>query len=279
MKEVVYKPRRGSADLRALVSSMVAQFPTAWSLGYRLAVRNIRARYRQSLLGLFWALLPPLLTSAVWILLRSQNVFEFGAIEVPYPLFVLMGTMLWQVFSESMTIFLNGLNTNRSLLVKINFPQEALAYAAFIEVTFNLGIKVLLIGAAMAFYQVPPNILVLPAIGGMLILVMLGLSISLLLSPVAMLYKDILLGVPVLLQFAMYLTPVVYAKTTFTGIASIMNYNPVTPVLTSIRSWLLAVPGDPMGLILVGAISLGLLVVGLIAYRISLTIVIERIGS
>ena len=67
----------------------------SWDLAWRLFLRNISAKYRQTFLSYFWAVAPPLLTSAIWIFLNSQKILNFIEIGVPYPLYVLVGTIIW----------------------------------------------------------------------------------------------------------------------------------------------------------------------------------------
>jgi lipopolysaccharide transport system permease protein len=71
-------------------------------LAWRLFVRDITAQYRQSIFGIFWAFVPPLITSLVFILLQSNNILNIGETDIPYPVYVLVGTILWQLFSESL---------------------------------------------------------------------------------------------------------------------------------------------------------------------------------
>ncbi|MBT6005060.1 MAG: hypothetical protein HOG79_05010, partial [Prolixibacteraceae bacterium] len=154
MKEVIYKPNTGYGDTWILISDFITNLPKSWSLGFRLALRNINAKYRQSFLGIIWILFPPLATAAVWIFLRSQNVFDFKGLTIPYPVFVLIGTLLWQVFSESITILLNNISQSRSLLIKINFPHEALVFSAIFEIIFAVCIKLILLVVMLVAFQV-----------------------------------------------------------------------------------------------------------------------------
>lgn len=249
------------------------------SLGYRLAARNIKAKYRMSVLGLLWALLPPLATAGIWIVLQSQQVVAFQDLRVPYPVFVLMGTLLWQIFSESITFLIQNLQQNRSLLTKINFPREALIYSAGGEILFNLAIKLVLIVLTLVVFKIPLGLSLVYSLIGIFGLILLGLMIGLLLSPLALLFKDIQLGLPLALQFALYLTPVIYPEPAYQGITKVLAYNPVIPLLHNSREWLLG-HHPKVGsffLILLGTGVLFLL--GLVLFKLSMKIIIERIGA
>jgi lipopolysaccharide transport system permease protein len=107
------------------------------------------------------------------------------------------------------------------------------------------------------------------------------MSIGLLLLPLSMLYRDVQFALPSLLQFAMYLTPVVYAKPMYSGFAKIMAFNPVTPVLTSARACLIGLPIDSswMQISVVAGGAMLLLLIGIVLQRITVEILIERMGT
>ena len=232
-----------------------------------------------SVLGLLWALLPPLATAGVWIVLQSQQVVEFQNLSVPYPVFVLVGTLLWQIFSESITFLIQNLQQNRSLLTKINFPREALIYSAGGEILFNLAIKFVLIVLALAVFQIPISGYILLSLFGIAGLILLGLTIGLLISPLALLFKDIQLGLPLALQFALYLTPVIYPEPTYSGIAKVLAYNPIIPLLQNSREWLFGHQTEVSAFVLIFVITAFIFVLGLVLFKLSMKVVVERIGA
>jgi lipopolysaccharide transport system permease protein len=263
------------------LKSMVKEFHVAHSLGYRFAERNIKSRYRQSVFGILWAFLPPIATAIIWIILHESRIVNIQDVGAPYPLFVITGTMLWSVFSNAVLMPMQTMQNNRGILVKINFPREALLVNAFYEILFNAGVAFIIIIAELIIFQVPVTFHSLLFIPGVFLLIFFGMSLGLLMLPLSLLYKDVQFALPSLLQFAMYLTPVVYAKPVYQGAAKIMELNPVTPVLTSARGWLLgmdvSVPSWHI-LAVLGA-SVVLLFIGILLQRITVEILIERMGS
>src|ERR1051325_1737398 len=141
----VYSSGKGGRGRLQTLFRIWKEFPAAHALGWRFAERNFKAKYRQSVLGIFWLFLPPLATSILWIFLRKINVVHFSEMGVPYPLFVLTGTVLWSLFSNSLSMPLNVMQASKSLLVKINFPREALLVNAFYEIVFNFFISIIII--------------------------------------------------------------------------------------------------------------------------------------
>jgi lipopolysaccharide transport system permease protein len=101
-----------------------SDLPQAAQLGYRLFLRNVKAKYRQSLLGLFWAFIPPIMTTAVWVFLNGQRIINIDDPGIPYPAFVLTSTLLWSLFAQSLLMPINSVKSGKSMMVKINFPKE-----------------------------------------------------------------------------------------------------------------------------------------------------------
>lgn len=281
LKEVVYSSRAATRNPFKVFAQVRGEIKESVQLGYRLASRNITAQYRQSALGLFWAVLPPLVNSLIWIVLQSQQVVSFKGLDVPYPVFVFSGTLLWQLFGKSITLVLNSVQSNKSILSKINFPREALIFSAAFEILFNAAISLVIIFIALLAFGIPLGWHTLAALPGIAAIVLFGITLGLLLFPVSMLYKDIQMGLPILLQFAMYLTPVIYPQPQYSGWGKILEFNPFTPLLQTTRNWLLGLPAAPYysGFFLIIAATLVLLVIGLVLYRLAMTIIIERIGS
>lgn len=260
--------------------SILKDFPAAHSLGFRFAKRNITSRYRQSALGILWAILPPLATAVIWIALFKSKIIKIETPGVPYPLFVICGTVLWSVFSNSVLMPIQSIQSNRGILTKINFPREALLVNAFYEILFNALISILILLLALLIYRVdlsPVSLLFFPMILGLIIL---GMGIGIILAPFSFLYKDIQFALPSLLQFLMYLTPVVYMKPTYTGSAKILEYNPVSPLLTNARAWLLNLDSSyTWEIFIVGAFAFFLLLLAIFIQKITMQIIIERMGS
>ena len=257
------------------------EFPVAHSLGFRFAERNIKARYRQTILGVLWALLPPLATAAIWIILNQTNTIRMNHTGGNYALFVITGTMLWSVFSNAVLIPIQTVQANTGILVKINFPREALMITAFYEILFNSAISLLIILAEIIYFQVPVTLQTLFFLPPILILIIMGMCLGLLILPLAILYKDAQFALPTFLQLAMYLTPVVYAVPVFTGAAKVLAFNPVSPVLSSGRDLLLGLPlnADIMELVIIGCVSIIVLMIGIVIQRIALEVLIERLGT
>ena len=279
-KVTVYSAEAASQSFFGVLITILKEIPGAHELGLRLFKRNIKAMYRQSLLGFAWALFPPLITAGLWIFLRSNNVMDVGSTGISYPVFVLTGTMLWQIFTESVLAPIKNVTANQSMLTKINIPREALLLAGIYEVLFNVLIKLGLLAAILiAFRQtVDGHLLLVPV--GILAIILCGFAIGLILTPVGVLYKDINYGLVVALPFLMYLTPVIYPKPTTGAIGTIMRLNPLATLIPETRFWLTGQAGEAGGVMITYTVVFAvLLLLGIVVYRLSLPMIIERIGS
>lgn len=154
LREVVYTPESQVRHPRRLLAEMWYDLCSSRELAWRLVVRDISALYRQSLLGLLWAFLPPIVTALIFIILHQQEVFTVRETSIPYPAFVLVGTVLWQVFVDSINAPLRSVIAAKPMLAKIKFPYEALILSAMGQVLFNLGIKLVILAVVFIVFSI-----------------------------------------------------------------------------------------------------------------------------
>lgn len=280
-KTTVYSAEASNRSLLHHLKGMWRELPQAHELGVRLFKRNLKAMYRQSVLGFAWALIPPLVTAALWIFLRSNGVMSMGDTGISYAVFVLTGTLLWQIFSESIHAPINSINSNKAMLSKINIPREGLLLAGIYELAFNMAIKIGMIVLMLLFFQqqvTVAGLLMVPL--GLIAIVISGYAIGLALVPVAMLFTDIQRGIAVVLPFLMYLTPIIYPTPTSGMFGSLMKLNPLATIIPQTRNWLTAQPAIDMPLFWIyTAVFLVILLLSLIVFRLAMPMIIERIGS
>ena len=249
-------------------------------LASRIFIRNLNGLYRQTALGLFWAFLPPIANTAIWIFLKSQNVFEMGDTGVDSTVYILTGMILWQAFVDAFQAPANMVNANKNMVSKLNFPRESLLLVGFNEVVFNMGVRLVLLIPAFILFQVPVSWGILLAPFTIVAMVVFAMALGLFLLPVGSLYKDVGRFISMVLPFWMIVTPIIYVPPdTFPG--TLLNWiNPASPLILVSRDLLLtgatshAMIGWTYGLL-----AIPLLLLGLIIYRISLPILIERMAA
>jgi lipopolysaccharide transport system permease protein len=254
-----------------------------WSgreLAWRLFLRDLSARYRQTLLGYVWAFLPPLVAAGTFIFLQSQGITNIKTGSVPFPAFALMGTLLWQVFVDSLMSPSASLVAAKPMLIKINFPREAVLIGGLLMVVFNMLIRLSLVVAVMVIWRVPVDATVLFFPVAVLALMAAGFAIGLAVTPVAGLYGDVGNAIPLISGFWMLLTPVVYPARS-EGLAGwLATWNPVSPLIVTARECLTAQPLTMLGpFFVVFGLSIIAIALALIGFRIAMPHVIARLGG
>lgn len=280
-KITIYSASSNNYSLFNHITAIYTGLPKAHELGLRLFKRNLKALYRQSLLGFGWAILPPLATAGLWIFLRSGNVVSVADTGISYPVFVLTGTILWQIFSEAISAPLSQITENKAMLSKINIPREGLLLSGIYQLGFNTVVKLLMLTLIyLVFGQSISLVSLTFAPFGIFCIGLAGFSIGLTLTPLGMLYQDINRGLGVALPFLMYLTPVVYPVPTEGIIGFIMKLNPLAIFISQTRNWLTGQPVQEMFSFGVYTLAFSLLfVISLVVYRLAMPMIIERMGA
>jgi len=249
-------------------------------LALRLAIRDISAQYRQAALGLMWAFILPVANTVTWLFLSGSGIISVGETELPYAAYVFSGTMLWAIFMDAVNAPLQQTTSAKSILTKIKLPYEALIISGIYKTLFNAAIKIAVVLGGLAILGIIPgsNILLLPL--GILSLILAGTVIGLLLTPIGTLYSDIAKSLPLLMQFLMYLSPVVFPMPSNKIILAVFEWNPITPLILTARDWMTGMSPEYLGyFIFVNIILFVLLIITWMIYRVAMPILIERMSS
>ena len=280
LSEVVYDSRSQLRSPGRLMRAMLRDLMASRELAYRLCLRNLSAKYRHSALGYVWAVVPPLVTSLTFVFLRSQGVFNADGTSIPYAAYVMIGTLLWQGFTDALESPLRIVTQSKSMITKINFPREALILAGLGEVLFNFAIRGVLLIGVMAWFRIVPPMTVLLVPLGVLALIALGLMIGILLTPAGLLFGDIQQGIATFLPLVYLTLPIAYLPKSSGLSATLTRWNPVAPLLLTTRDWLTTGRTEHLvGFVGVVAGTLVLLLVGWLLYRLSMPILTERFSA
>lgn len=262
--------------LRASARSLRASLP----LARRLFVRDIRARYRLSALGFAWIVLPALAQTAVWLYLNNSQIIDSGETTIPLPLYILLGTLLWQGFTDALFAPGNQLTNSSQMLTRVAFPPESLLVAGFADATVNTVVRLLVALPVIIYYRVVPGWGLLLAPFGLLLLLILGFAIGLALAPFSVLYGDVSRLLAVATGFWMLITPVAYVIPDTGPGRWLAILNPVSAPLSATRDWLTGGQIAPGEIFLVVAVcSLGLLGAGWVLFRLALPHLVDRVGN
>lgn len=249
-------------------------------LVWLLFLRDLKAQFRQSLLGYAWLLLPPVLTTLVWVFLTRQEVVSFATPGMPYPVFVVVGTVVWQTFVRLIQMPLLTFDAGKTVFTKLRVPPEVFVAAGVLRAMFDSALYCALLIPVMWSFGVRPSAAAPLFALVMLSLVAFGTALGLMMIPLGSLYSDFKHGLPVLMGLLLYLAPVVYAPPA-AGIAStVMRWNPMTPILMGARGVLVTGSLQHLGAILGILIASLFVALGcLAALRVVMPHLVARMGA
>jgi lipopolysaccharide transport system permease protein len=263
-----------------LLKDSLRDIYTSRFLAKQLAVRDIKAQYRQSYLGIVWAFIMPLTTAFVWIFLSQTGIIRLTDTGVPYAVYAFTGTLIWSILIDGINSPTSSTSSARSILSKINFPKEALIISGIYKLLFNSIVKLVLIFVFLWVFDIQFQRLLLLFPFALIGLILFSTTLGLLITPLGLLYTDVSKMSSLAMRFLMYAAPVVYVVPSTGIMKTIMELNPFTPLITVTRD--LIIGGSMTYLnyyvwILIASIPLFL--IALLFYRISIPILVERMNS
>ncbi|RLT10226.1 MAG: ABC transporter permease [Planctomycetota bacterium] len=280
LQERIITPHNGIEAFTDAIRSMVRDWPFTRGLAWRMFLRDTRATYRQSFLGYFWLLLPALANTLVWVFLNGAKVVNIDSGDVPYPLFVFTGTVLWTAFNGSLVGAMSIIEEARGTLAKVNFPHESLILTAFGKSLLNTAATAIFVIPFLFLYHVEFRTTMLLFPLGMLATILCGTALGLIVVPFAALFSDLGRAIHLGLRFGFFLTPVIFPVPKSGWGHQLMVLNPATSLFVTSRSWLIG--GEPpmyLAFSLVVFASVILLTLGVVMLKVALPHIIERISA
>jgi len=249
----IIRPQRGWAriDLGALIHYR--------DLIWFLTKRDIQLRYRQTALGLAWAILQPVATMAVFSIFFGR-LGKLPSDGVPYPLFVFCGLVPWQLFAYTLTESSSSLVANQSLVTKIYFPRLVIPLSATLAGLMDFLVSFVVLLGIMAWYHVMPTarLLLVPLL--LLLEVTLAFGVGLWLCALNVRYRDVRYALPFLSQIWMFATPIAYSATLVPARwRPLLGLNPMAGVVDGFR-WALTGTGGGPGLLWVSGLAAAVMV-------------------
>ncbi len=258
----VIEPSRGwvSLRLRALWRSR--------ELLYFLIWRDVKVRYKQTLLGAAWAILQPLLTMVVFSIFFGK-LARMPSDGVPYPLFAYVALVPWTFFANGLILSSGSLVSNQTLLRKVYFPRLVIPISAVASGLIDFAIALVVLIGMVVWYGITPtsHMLWLPAL--VLLALVTALGVGLWFSALNVLYRDIQYVVPFLVQVWLYATPIVYPSSLVPERwRTLYAINPMVGVVEGFR-WALLGTGTAPGPMMVvsSAAAVAILIAGLFFFR------------
>jgi len=247
-------------------------------LTYQLFKRDFLAVYKQSFVGSFWALIIPLVSVGTFIILNRSGIFNIGDINVPYPIYAILGMAFWQLFSTGLIASANSLLAAGTMLTKINFSKKSLVIASLGRSIVSFLIQFILVSFLFVCYGIVPSaaIFLIPII--VLPILLLTLGLGFIVSLINGVVRDIGNVLGILMTFLMFLTPVLYAKPRIGILGSFSNYNPLYYLVSVPRDLVLTgTSSEWTGFFITSIISIVIFIVCVVIFHLTETRVAERI--
>ncbi|MBI1912000.1 MAG: ABC transporter permease [Deltaproteobacteria bacterium] len=218
---------------------------------YFLAWRDIKVKYKQTALGIIWAVLQPVLAMLIFTVLfgRFAGMPSDGA---PYPIFVYIGLLPWNYFAAVLGLSTNSLVSGANLISKVYFPRIIIPASSAIAALLDLVIGSVVLGVLMVYYGVhlSSGILLVPVL--IFITLMNAIGFGIWFSALNVRYRDIQYAIPFLIQIWMFATPVIYPKTLLEGQWGwLLLLNPMSGVIEAFRPAVLGhlpIPWQALGI-------------------------------
>jgi lipopolysaccharide transport system permease protein len=278
--EPTHQTNSGSSNLDLATEPLVSIRPSGrwaafnlrdlWSyreLLYFLIWRDVKVRYRQTALGVAWAIIQPLFSMLVFTLffgrlagIRSDNI--------PYPLFAYAGLLPWTFFANAISNSGNSLVGSANLITKVYFPRMIIPTAAIGAGLVDLGISFIVLIPLMFYYgtTVTWGLLMFPVV--LLLTTLLALGVGMWLSALNVKYRDVRFALPFIVQLWMFVSPVIYPASFLPPrLRLLFAMNPMTGIIEGYRSSLFGLPFNWKALLVATLITIGALVYSSFAFR------------
>ncbi len=232
-----------------------------------LTWRDIKVRYKQTLLGAAWAVLQPVLTMLIFSVIFGQ-LAKLPSDGTPYPIFTYTALLPWQLFSFAITNASNSLVGNQNLVSKIYFPRLIIPIASVLPGLVDFAISFLVLLGMMVFYHISITLRLFALPLFLILAVLSALAVGLWLSALNVKYRDVRYAVPFLTTIWQFATPIAYSVTLIPEKWRLLyGLNPMTGVVEGFR-WALLGHGDVSGLLWVSVLVIFLLLLsGLIYFK------------
>lgn len=234
----VYQPNEMRGGLLWGLQKAIQDIVASRHVIVRLFWRDFIAQFRQKLLGYFWAFLSPFLGIVSFLFLFAIGVLKPGEGDIPYTIYVLVGSTIWGCLPGAMGLVSGGLQAQADLIMRTRIPKLALAVSSLAGLVYSIGISMVTMLILFLFIGVTPSwwILLYPLL--VLPMVLLGTAAGLVLSVLGPIARDLVPLATQALSFVMYVTPVIYVQSSIQNpvVKKMIEWNPITYLVDIPRS-------------------------------------------
>jgi len=241
----VIKPKKTFtlADLKEIWEYRLLFATFAW--------RDVKVKYKQTLIGVAWAIIQPFVMMVVFSVIFGK-LARIPSEGIPYPIFAYSGLLFWNYFSSSLGAMSGSLVGNQSILQKIYFPRLIVPFSSALVNLVDFGFASLVLAGLMIYYRFAPSLsgllLLIPA----LLCTTLAFSgLGLLLASINVKYRDVRYALPFFLQLLIFVTPVIYPTSILGKYQWLWYLNPMTGIIEMMRAALLGIHAMPWGMVVV----------------------------
>ena len=241
MKTTVYKPsRRNEMSFIQTLVEIFNNLKESKFMIFQMFTRDFTVGYKKSFLGIIWVVISPLVSVVAWIFLQKAGLLQPGKTEVPYPVYVLVGTLTWGYFLGIYSAGLGTLGAGKKLAFQVKFPHEAMFFKGVLLFSANYLIRFVIVMIAISFLGVFPSwkIVFVPLVA--LPVFFLAGSVGLVLSLFSIVTSDVKRVSGVVTKFLIWTVPVLYSSNVENPLLGmIVNGNPLTYLICSMRDMIL----------------------------------------
>jgi len=261
-KTIIIRPKKGITwhDFREIWQYRELLYFFTW--------RDIKVRYKQTVIGIMWAVFQPFMTMVVFSIFFGHFA-KMPSDGVPYPIFVFVGLLLWQFFSSSLNGASASLTGNTGIITKVYFPRLILPISSTLTNFVDFSISLVILIGIMVYYRFIPGLAglwILPLL--LVITFMIAVGAGMFLASVNVKYRDVRYALPYFIQMLLFITPVIYPPSIAGKFSWVLALNPMTGVIKAARSAILG--NAPINWILLG-ISAGfgilVLIIGTVFFK------------
>jgi lipopolysaccharide transport system permease protein len=257
-------PSLSGINLIASLAKLAQYRDLVWTL----SVHRVKVRYKQSVLGVLWAILQPLSVMLIFTFVFSL-IARMPSEGAPYAIFAYTALLPWNYFSSAVANATNSLTAHAQFVTKVYFPREILPITYVAAALFDFAVASTLLAGLMIYYQVAPTLNALYAVPIILTLTCFALAISFFFSATQVRFRDLGMAVPLLMQVWLFATPVIYPLSAVPARwRSLYELNPMVGIIENFRSVMLRGAAPEIDSLLISAaVSLILLVISYLYFK------------
>ena len=234
---------------------------------YFLTWKNFIVKYKQTLIGVSWAILQPLVQMVIFSILFGKFA-RIPSDNVPYPIFVYSALLPWTFFSNSVIACNNSIINHAALINKVYFPRLLIPLSAVGSQLLDLGLAFLVLFGIMAYYHFTVQVTFLMILPLLLLTIFAAIGFGIFVAALAAMYRDFRHIIPFLVTLIFFVTPVIYPPSIINSrYEFLIHFNPLSGIITGFRSAILGHPFDWLALLLSFSILIIVFLIGIIYFN------------